>query len=302
MIRGTPLAARGGMTRNHVGSRGVLLGVALGVWSIGCTPGASGPEPLPSSMTLVVSHLSTQHPDSRYGTSYGFDLDGAVSNQATTRCDDGFDDVGPGGTEGIDNRFGTLGVALFDLTYDQNEHRTLQAALDEALVQGDWLRTIRLSGIDDATTDPDVTVTIATATSGASLPRASDGSIAAGATVTAGTDLATVHGRIVAGVLSFELDSLSITLGDLYPEATIHDLRVAGAITPRGLADANVGGSITFEDAFQLAMATGGTSLTREQLRMVLLPDLDPDTSGGTCASVSVGLGLRAVPAVIAAP
>ncbi len=253
-------------------------------------------------MTLVVAHIAAQHPDSRSGAAYGLDLDDTVSHRETARCEDAHDDVGPDGTPGIDNRFGTFGVALFDLTYDQNENRTLQAALDEALAQGDWLRTLQISGIDDPTTDADVTVTVATATSGARLPLASDGSIAAGATLTPGTDLETVHGRIAGGVLSFELDSLSVTLGDLYPEATIHGVRVEGTITPAGLADANVGGSITVDDAFQLAMATGGASLTREELVLVLMPDLDPDATGGACASVSVGLGLRAVPAVLAGP
>lgn len=290
------------MTRNHVGSRGVLLGVALGLWSIGCTPGASGPEPLPPSMTLAVSHVATRHPDTAIGKVYGFDLDGMVSDTPADRCDETYDDFGPAGEPGVDNRFGTLGVALFDLTYDQNQRRTLQAAIDEALARGDWLRTLQIAGIDDATTDPDVTVTIATASSGSALPLGSDGAIAAGAMVTPGTTLATVHGAIAGGVLSFELDTLSVTLGDLYPEATLHDVRVRGALTPRGLAEANVGGSITVDDALALAMATGGGSLTRQELVMVLGPDLDPDTSGGTCASVSVGLGLRAVPVVLDAP
>ena len=70
-------------------------------------------------------------------------------------------------------------------------------------------------------------------------------------------------------------------------------------LTPEGLALGAIGGAVSMDDIVTIASSTGGRSLTRTDLVTVLQPDLDPDPVGGSCGSLSIGVGFAAVTATI---
>lgn len=290
------------MRRNHIGS--LALGLAL--WSVGCTtPGGGGTQrppdlaPLPSSMTLVIARIATTSSDPTFVRQYGFDLDG-VDGGPTTSCTGAPDYPSAIDDEvGIDNQFGAgAGVGLFDYAYQQHEMIDFQEAVDAQVQRGDWLVALELTGIDDAWTDPDVLVVVSRASTTHSLEHMTDGSLAPNPTLTRGAELGRVHGFIMDGELHFSLDVLSLPLGDLYPEAAIARVEIGGPIRPDGIVGA-IGGAMSMSDVLTLAGTLGGATPTLDELRTIMQPDLAPSSDGSVCDSLSVGVGMRAVPAAL---
>jgi hypothetical protein len=252
-------------------------------------------------MTLVVSRIDVgvpRPPASPSGDhAFGVDLDGRIGGVGCADAEDWLSATTD--APGVDNQLALTGVALFDVTYDDHGGTTLQRAIDDELGRGDWLRALRITGIDDAWMDDDVSIEVVRATATTALAQGASGELAPGQRFASAERLDTVHGRIVEGRLEAELSAIDLPLGALYPAARATRVRIEAGITPDGLSLGSLGGAVSVDDLVTIAAATGGRSLTRADLVTVLHPDLDPDPSGLDCASLSIGIGVAAVTATL---
>lgn len=108
----------------------------------------------PSSYVLVVDEITGTREEGRY-VSYGFDLDGRVSDESDDESCGHQDFTSPDGETGIDNQFALL-LPIIEGAGGQALEDLIQAAIND----GNILVVLELDGLDDLHNDDDVSMTL----------------------------------------------------------------------------------------------------------------------------------------------
>lgn len=108
----------------------------------------------PSSYVLVVDEITGTREEGRY-VSYGFDLDGRVSDDGDSESCGHQDFTSPDGETGIDNQFALL-LPIIEGAGGQALEDLIQAAIND----GNILVVLELDGLDDLHDDDDVSMTL----------------------------------------------------------------------------------------------------------------------------------------------
>jgi len=257
---------------------------------LGC--GDPGTSDVPGA-TRVYLLASADLPQNMLEPGVGFNLDGRVSDGATTACDGAADLVSATGEEGIDNSLQVLSATI--------GHVPTTAFVDAVLEQirsGEYLVLIEVTEIDSFEDDPSVGVRLFLGRSSGEVLVAAGMAVEGQSFQQLGEDLANVpvgSAAIVAGVLTFESPSFPLSFALDAEPATLSllDTRVRAGIGDTALTDGEVGGHVSV--ASYLALSPGNDE---EFVRSVGLPDLDPDPADPTlCRAISVGFQFTAVTA-----
>jgi hypothetical protein len=273
----------------------VLLSVAF-VGACAADTGTPGPvggggEPLTcdsgSSYFYVLDRIAVPADDGS-GMVSGFDLDARVSDAGdSSSCGHGDFTSPVTGEPGVDNQFAVLATALAS-SFDIN------GSLGSAIAEGTLTMVVEVANVDDLANDNCVNVTV-------SLGYPSDGSTMippeAGRQYDT-RELARVAGHITNGRLETETLRVesAITLVDPPVPFVIENAKVEMDLSPTGVADGVIGGSVrvaTLLDAVE-AMAPEMASLAG----LVLDSNADLDRAGSTCESISAGFEFAGMQAV----
>lgn len=246
------------------------------------------------------------------GRAYGLDLDGMGGGTAAS-CSQ--PDFAPSGTTGdlgpsartIDNSYATS-LATCDRT---SLGTSFGESLQDAKRSGDLLWLFRVDGIDDFEEDCCVRVTWyagVMADDGDPVLDDSDSltpgqrfEITTGDAAASSSDSAAaiVGGMLTAHGLELELRFLAAMAVEpvRYP---MNQGVLQVAIGPEAWRSGQVGAAFDIEELVASVEAVGGDALPIDLVRSTLLSiaDLDPDAEG-VCQSVSIGLGIEAVSAVV---
>lgn len=109
---------------------------------------------VPSSYVLVVDEITGTREEGRY-VSYGFDLDGIVSDDGDEASCGHQDFTSPDGETGIDNQFALL-LPIIEGAGGQ----ALEDLIQNAINDGNILVVLELGGLDDLQNDDDVSMTL----------------------------------------------------------------------------------------------------------------------------------------------
>ncbi len=262
--------------------------------------GCTGEEPEPESCgspddthTIVVSAITFGRTDDD-GTTWGFDLDGRVSDSSDWEGCYRPDGVTPEGTEGVDSALTALVPAL-----EATEGAAVEGLIADSIVNGELLLLLELSGVDDLENDSCVDGTLYR---GDGTPLiGTDGNILDGQTfaVSDVSEPASARGAIVDGTI--ELHGLSFELPlqilDATLKLTMHDASIRADLFEDGTAWGYLGGAVPTYQITDIAYEEDVDSLAEVIEGIVeLSADLDPDNLG-ICQSLSVTLMYEAIPA-----
>lgn len=244
------------------------------------------------SQTLVVSRWEHDEvtPEAR---ARGLDLDGVVSDGSGPRCTDDYDFVGwTTGQLGVDNQFAAFVLGLlggrFDAAGATGAASTVLArgellwgfevVVDEMDVTRSTVSLLRLEAIDSIVLSRE-----------RALAAGQRFRIVARTTSSIRCDLTGLHAAFAS--------DLTLPLGDdLGPLPLTEPIVWLGVDADGTVRSGELGARITVEAG--LAWAMGFVPIDETTVRAVAHPDLDPDSSG-ECQSISLGVGMSLVPAVL---
>ncbi|ANI79951.1 hypothetical protein [Sphingobium sp. EP60837] len=184
----------------------------------------------------------------------GMNLDGKVSKE---------DFTGPDGEKGIDNQLWRVAGCSWPFREGSNPdiaRKTLISSLAPTLIE--------LRGVDDASNDPDVTVTVFAATT--ALNKDGKGGVLARATFIADPDprlKATTHGRIENGVLTTDSFDMVLNYKEQIIDAPRHirGARIRATLTKDGGIEGGFYGYYTLDSYYSSIeqMTQNGANLSR---------------------------------------
>lgn len=265
----------------------------------------SGSVESPISRTYVVSAFSIPDADDM-GRVPGFNLDSMNSDGMGSGCVGAAPDyMSWTGEVGTDNQFvgsfnGILGAGGLNL----------QMSADEQIASGAQLLAMRVNDIDSFTADADVTLELFLVRQAVCVmsPCPLSGGVVAdqawrqdALSVTATPSPASIEDGQLRGGLT--LLPLSFSSGSTNILLTIHDARVGAVISATGLTNGAIGGTLRADEIINDVterIQPGSASTARPVIDGSA--DLEPTVDPNLCASMSIGIGFTAVPAMSVAP
>ncbi len=244
----------------------------------------------------VVSILDSGEGATDFEFAFGFDLDGMVDGTAGLPCTAAPDFTSSvTGDVGVDNQFSTIFPTLGTMLPGG-----IDGAFQEQIQSGALLLVVEVSRIDSFTSDPFVIVHLARATLPSSATIVLDGpGLAAGQTFVETTDLGVFVGSITAGRLGARSDAtVPISFG-FGPALAVRNLVLGARLSDTGgLTEGELGGLVSVDDLVTSIM-TVIDGVDRATIEALTQPDVDPDSTGEHCDSISLGLGVQAVRAIL---
>jgi len=269
-------------------------------WALLALLGCTGDEPDAESCgdpadvhTVVISALTFGRTLDD-GTTWGFDLDGRVSDSSDWEGCYRQDQISPEGVEGIDSAFTVLVPAL-----EATEGAAVEGLIADSIVNGELILLLELTGVDDLSNDDCVDATLYR---GDGTPLVgTDGHILDGQTFGVSETVAPVTGRgsIVDDQVTVRDISVSLPLQILDAELvlTMHDAAIRADLYSDGTASGYLAGAVPTHEITDIAYEEDVDSLAEIIEGLVnLSADLDPDDLG-VCQSLSVTLEYEAIPA-----
>ncbi len=269
-----------------------MIALALLLGCPGEEPAESCGDP-ESTHTLVLSVLTFGRTEDD-GTTWGFDLDGRVSDATDWEGCYRPDQVSPEGVEGIDSAF-TLLVSPLEAT----EGAAVEGLIADSIVNGELILLIELSGVDDLYNDDCVDATLYR---GSGTPLVgTDGVILDGQTFSINDqiDPLVARGSIVDGamVVSGLQVLLPLQILDAELELSLNNASLRANLAEDGHATGFFGGGVPTHQITDIAYEEDVDSLAELIEGLVdLSADLEPDDLG-VCQEISLTLEYEAIPA-----
>jgi hypothetical protein len=232
------------------------------------------------------------------GFAVGFDLDGRISDGTGPDCIDALDFTSPiSGDPGVDDQLASNLVPLFAGELPEG----IAGAFRDAIASGQTLLVLEVNGVDGFVNDPLVSVHVFYAeTESGALPMVdASGQLVPGQSFRVADDLGTSAGAISGGRLRTTIPMLALRLafGGAPIAVPIVGLRYEADISATALTNGEAGGRVEVAPVVAVLVAAG-LPVDEPLVRAVAQPDLDLDAAG-ECASISAGLTLEAVEAVV---
>lgn len=244
----------------------------------------------------------------------GFNLDGLTSptSPATTCEERQTDRTASDGTPGIDVVLNRVLNVTPPIGGGGNILGNINTTLSNSLSTGALIVLARLEGVDDLANDPAVRLRFIDARLPVGVPlMLQNGSVAAGQTFFAESDLAAFDGSIVNGHLIVEGGALTLPVGQPPINVVARRLRLDVVVSATTLTQGQIGGAMSRYDLSLLAQAQGfcsmpgGTTVATclaDALFFGSAADLDPIPGSSQCSSLSVAITFSGVGATLGQP
>lgn len=245
---------------------------------------SSTPDAGPRGIAYVVSRIPVAYPND---VAPGVDLDG-MSGGPVGSCTDQADYTSPiSGSTAVDNQFlGLIGLL------EPRVH------VETEILEGRYLVGLRLSNVDDWTTDANVTVELVRLAASGGAPVADGHGLAANQAFTVVASLGTTTATIAGARITIQT---TVDLPTWYRYGTsavsIHDVTLRIDLRAPLAPVLELGGSVPVTELTAYGNANG-LPFDPDNLAAFAGPDLAPDTFGDYCAQMSAGLAPVLVPAM----